>query len=123
MKKAVQVSSIRQLLLGTTNADSAASVVTSATPKETKKKVKVAKDSKGPKKPLGAYNIWLRGARSKIVASLPVEDRKNSALVNKVAGTRWRGLSERSKKRYHERSEAAAEEYKTALAKYKAKET
>merc|ERR1711920_309784 len=116
-KKATQARSLRQLLLGETSAAS----VASATPKETKRKV--AKDVKRPKKPLGAYYIWLRGARSKIVASLPIEDRKKSARVNKAAGARWRSMSKRSKEAYQKKSKAAAEEYNKALAKYEAMET
>merc|ERR1711920_9687 len=117
-KKATQARSLRQLLLGETGAAS----VASATPKGTKER-KVAKDVKRPKKPLGAYYIWLRGARSKIVASLPIEDRKKSARVNKAAGARWRSMSKRSKEAYQKKSKAAAEEYDKALAKYEAMET
>mmetsp|Transcript_20821 Transcript_20821/g.29693 ORF Transcript_20821/g.29693 Transcript_20821/m.29693 type:complete len:314 (-) Transcript_20821:213-1154(-) len=110
--------------------------------KPSAKKVTMKKPKDKPKRPLSAYNIFLKAEREKIVkfikgegpdekdpdqpaADLQLlmtnEGRISFEQMGKLIGKRWKTLSPESHKKYSDMALIDAERYKTAMADYKAK--
>merc|ERR1719454_2206737 len=87
-----------------------------------KRKAKEAKkkDANAPKKPAGGgYGVFLAEKRPLIVQSLPAGSNKTTDVA-KAAGEQWKKLSEAQKKPYNDTFLKKQEEYRVALAEYKA---
>eukprot|EP00613_Pedinella_sp_CCMP2098_P071977 CAMPEP_0171913252 /NCGR_PEP_ID=MMETSP0993-20121228/11615_1 /TAXON_ID=483369 /ORGANISM="non described non described, Strain CCMP2098" /LENGTH=754 /DNA_ID=CAMNT_0012547207 /DNA_START=29 /DNA_END=2293 /DNA_ORIENTATION=- len=83
-----------------------------------KRKVKAKKDPNAPKKPLTGYFIFMATAREGVKAENP---EASVGELGKLMGAKWKALSDEEKAPFNEKSEAAKEEYKVALAAYQAK--
>lgn len=77
------------------------------------------KDKDAPKRPAGGgYGIYVNEHRGEIVKSLPADHKITD--VTKVAGARWKALTDAQRKPYEDKYHAKNEEYKKAMEEYKA---
>jgi len=84
------------------------------------KDVKPKKDKDAPKKPAGGgYGQYLSQHRNEIAASLPAGSNPISDVA-KVAGERWKALSEAEKKPYLDSFVEKMKEYRTAMEAHRA---
>lgn len=111
-------------------------------PSAAAKKFSVKKPKDKPKRPLSAYNFFLRAERAKIVkfikgegpdehepdqpeADLSVLKLKGGRIcfeqMGKLIGKRWKTLGAESLKKYSDMALADAERYKIEMAEYKAR--
>merc|ERR1719482_1027927 len=80
---------------------------------------KKKKDKDAPKRPAGGgYGIYVNEHRGEIVKSLPADHKITD--VTKVAGARWKALTDAQRKPYEDKYHAKNEEYKKAMEEYKA---
>jgi structure-specific recognition protein 1 len=80
------------------------------------KKPKVVKDPNAPKKPMGAYFLWMGEARAATKAANP---EATTGELSKVMGVAWKALGEEEKAPFHARAQDEATRYKEAMAAYK----
>ena len=86
--------------------------------KKSTRKNKKTKDPNAPKKPLSGYFIFLGEKRKEIREGITDESlngRQKVTMTTKLAGARWKGLSEEEKKPYIEKSEEDKVRYKKEM--------
>ena len=89
-----------------------------ASEKRKAKSGKKVKDANAPKKPAGGgYGVFLAENRATITKSLPAGHKITD--VAKVAGARWKALSDAMKKPFQNKFAKKQEEYAAAFAEYK----
>jgi len=82
-----------------------------------KKKMKMAKDPNAPKKPAGAYFMWMGEYRAKMKAENP-DLVKNVSEFGKQAGVEWKALSEDKQQEYKNKNAELMDEWKEQMKNY-----
>ncbi|XP_024185402.1 HMG1/2-like protein [Rosa chinensis] len=95
-----------------------------AEPKKTMKKEKVQKVSKkkdadAPKRPAGAFFIFMEEFRKSFKLEFP--DAKSGPTVGKAGGEKWKSLSATEKAPYVEKASKRKAEYEIAMQEYEKK--
>ncbi|KAM5576102.1 HMG1/2-like protein [Rosa sericea] len=95
-----------------------------AEPKKTMKKEKVQKVSKkkdadAPKRPAGAFFIFMEEFRKSFKLEFP--DAKSGPVVGKAGGEKWKSLSASEKAPYVEKASKRKAEYEIAMQEYEKK--
>merc|ERR1712150_460763 len=86
-------------------------------PKEDRKKVKKVRDPNAPKRPMGAFFLWFQKNRAKFKKENPSN---RLADVGKIAGAKWRKMSDKDKKPWVAKAAEAKKTYQKQMEKYNA---
>ena len=89
-----------------------------AKPKRANKKTK--KDPNAPKRPMGAYMLWLQQNRQNIVDQYcsDLHGREKVTAVTRKAGELWKLLNDEEKSPFVEQADALRTEYQSKMKEY-----
>ena len=77
----------------------------------------MAKDPNAPKRPAGAYFMWMGEYRAKMKAENP-DSVKNVAEFGKQAGVEWKNLGDDKQQEYKDKNAELMEEWKAKMKDY-----
>ena len=80
------------------------------------KKRKAAKDPNAPKKPMGAYFLWMAETRA---ATKAANSEATTGELSKIMGAEWKALGEEEKAKFNAKVQEETAKYKKAVAQYK----